>query len=295
MASSNKGGRTTPNSRPNAATGTNASKPKTPGAPGQGAKSGTASRPVTAKSATASQPVDAKAKLGQPDAAKSATPSRPVGTKAPASRPVASRTPPASAPNSVVKRAGISPTRQARLEAQRQHRRARQTFNGVVIGLVALVVVIVGFAIYQAIPKPPPAQKACLTVPANMPSTADQPPPTNLKPVKLSDGLEYIDLVVGCGATLATGDSFTANYTGWVQGGHKFQSSRDSGGSPFSATLSAGSLIQGWIEGLPGMKVGGVRCLIIPAALAYGANPQPGSGIPPNANLIFDVSLLSIP
>ncbi len=284
MASSNKGGRSLPNSRPSATTGTNAQKPKTTGTLAQGAKSSTPSRPVTTKSATLSRPVNAKAPVSQPTNTKSA----------PASRPVASRAAGASAPGAVVKRAGISPTRQARLEAQRQHQRNKQTINMIAAGFVVLLVVIVGFAIYQAIPKPAPAQKACLTVPANLPSNADQPPPTNLKPVKLSNGLEYIDLVVGCGAAVPTGGSFTANYTGWVEGGHKFQSSRDPGSNgPFQANLA--QVIPGWQQGLPGMKVGGVRRLIIPAALAYGANPQPGSGIPPNANLIFDVSAISIP
>jgi FKBP-type peptidyl-prolyl cis-trans isomerase FkpA len=308
MASSNKGQRSSPNGRPGSANTT----PKTTSPLSQSAKTASGSRPTGTK--TASTPLNAKAgaKSTTPGSAKgmngatksasyttkSATASRPLSAvpKAP-SRPLTEKSMPGrtGSESAVVKRAPISPVRQAKLAAQRRNQNAKQTVNWITGGFIAVLLIIVGFAIYQAIPKPTPAPRACLTVPANQPSTAAQPPATNLKPVTMKDGLQYIDLVVGCGATIPAGGSFTANYTGWVQGGQKFQSSRDAGGSPFSANLAPGNVIQGWSEGLPGMKVGGVRRLIIPAALAYGATPPQGSNIPANANLIFDVSAISMP
>ncbi|HSX32179.1 MAG TPA: FKBP-type peptidyl-prolyl cis-trans isomerase, partial [Candidatus Saccharimonadales bacterium] len=82
------------------------------------------------------------------------------------------------------------------------------------------------------------------------------------------------------------------DYTGAVAAtGVIFQSSLDSG-QPVSFPL--GNVIQGWQEGIPGMKVGGTRRLIIPAAKAYGASPPQGSNIPANADLVFDVTLHKI-
>ncbi|HTB49185.1 MAG TPA: FKBP-type peptidyl-prolyl cis-trans isomerase, partial [Verrucomicrobiae bacterium] len=81
----------------------------------------------------------------------------------------------------------------------------------------------------------------------------------------------------------------TVDYTGAVAStGIIFQSSKDTG-QP--ATLSLSQVIAGWSQGIPGMKVGGTRRLLIPAGLAYGSNPPSGSGIPANADLVFDVTL----
>ncbi|MEO7364417.1 MAG: FKBP-type peptidyl-prolyl cis-trans isomerase, partial [Candidatus Saccharimonadales bacterium] len=96
----------------------------------------------------------------------------------------------------------------------------------------------------------------------------------------------------GTGAEVKTGDSVTVDYTGAVAAtGIIFQSSLDSG-QPASFPLA--NVIKGWQEGVPGMKVGGTRRLLIPAALAYGPNPPGGSGIPANADLVFDITLRSI-
>jgi FKBP-type peptidyl-prolyl cis-trans isomerase len=99
------------------------------------------------------------------------------------------------------------------------------------------------------------------------------------------------DLVVGTGATAVAGDNLTVNYTGWLADGTKFDSSYDRG-QTYSFRLGAGQVIRGWDMGVPGMKVGGKRRLIIPPSLAYGSS---GNGpIPPNATLKFEVELVSI-
>ncbi len=104
--------------------------------------------------------------------------------------------------------------------------------------------------------------------------------------------LQKIDTKVGNGATADSNSTVTVNYTGAVAStGVIFQSSLDSGQT---ASFPLNQVIKGWSEGIPGMKVGGERRLVIPAALAYGASPPAGSGIAPNSDLVFDVTLISI-
>jgi peptidylprolyl isomerase len=103
--------------------------------------------------------------------------------------------------------------------------------------------------------------------------------------------LRYYDIVEGDGTEATTGSAVTVNYTGWLTDNVKFDSSIDSG-MPFPFTLGTGQVIPGWDEGVAGMKVGGIRQLVIPSALAYG---ETGSGvIPPGATLIFEVELLDV-
>jgi len=111
-------------------------------------------------------------------------------------------------------------------------------------------------------------------------------------PTSQVDQLQVIDQQAGTGDAAKAGDTVTVDYTGAVAAtGVIFQSSLDSG-QP--ASLSLGQVIKGWQDGIPGMKVGGKRRLVIPAADAYGANPPSGSGIPANAPLVFDITLHSI-
>jgi FKBP-type peptidyl-prolyl cis-trans isomerase FkpA len=109
-----------------------------------------------------------------------------------------------------------------------------------------------------------------------------------------NSGLQYIDTVVGEGELAVVGKNVTVHYTGWLfndgEQGAKFDSSKDRN-DPFVFRLGAGQVIQGWDEGVAGMKVGGARTLIIPASLGYGARGA-GGVIPPNATLKFDVELL---
>jgi FKBP-type peptidyl-prolyl cis-trans isomerase len=111
-------------------------------------------------------------------------------------------------------------------------------------------------------------------------------------PVSTVTSLKTTDLKVGTGATVQPGANVTVYYTGAVAStGVIFQSTSDSGQA---ATFSLSQVIPGWTQGIPGMKVGGTRQLLIPAAEAYGANPPSGSGIPANAPLVFNVTLVSI-
>ena len=109
-------------------------------------------------------------------------------------------------------------------------------------------------------------------------------------------GLQYEDTVEGSGDLATKGKSVTVHYTGWLYNndtqGAKFDSSKDRN-DPFVFQLGAGMVIRGWDEGVAGMKIGGARTLIIPAALGYGARGA-GGVIPPNATLMFDVELLAV-
>jgi FKBP-type peptidyl-prolyl cis-trans isomerase len=128
-------------------------------------------------------------------------------------------------------------------------------------------------------PKPPPAisKKPVVTVPTG-------PAPTHLVTK---------DLVVGTGQTAKAGDTVTVNYVGVLyKTGKEFDSSW-SRNQPFTTALTNGSVIPGWVQGIPGMKVGGRRELTIPASLAYGKTGSPPT-IPPNSPLVFVVDLLSI-
>ncbi len=114
----------------------------------------------------------------------------------------------------------------------------------------------------------------------------------NFTPTTSITKLSYQDTTPGTGTTALAGSNVTVVYTGAVAStGIIFQSSSDTG-SPVTFSLS--QVIPGWQEGIPGMKVGGTRRLFIPANLAYGANPPSGSGIPANAALVFDVTLLKV-
>lgn len=127
-------------------------------------------------------------------------------------------------------------------------------------------------------------------------TTAPEPeaPGTDAAAPTTGDVTELVieDLVVGTGAEAKAGDTVTAHYTGWLTDGTEFDSSV--GGQPYQFVLGQGRVIQGWDQGVAGMKVGGTRKLTIPPALGYGAQGA-GGVIPPNATLVFEVELVSIP
>lgn len=111
--------------------------------------------------------------------------------------------------------------------------------------------------------------------------------------------LQMTDVQVGDGAEAQAGQVVSVHYTGWLydasapnKQGAKFDSSVDRG-QPFQFPLGAGRVIQGWDQGVAGMKVGGKRTLVIPPEMGYGARGA-GGVIPPNATLVFDVELLGV-
>ena len=104
--------------------------------------------------------------------------------------------------------------------------------------------------------------------------------------------LEIIDTEVGTGEEVRPGAKITAHYTGaLVKNGIIFQSSHDFGDA---ITFGLNQVIGGWTHGVPGMKVGGTRRLVIPAAEAYGSS-SPSPNIPANSDLVFDIDLVAIP
>jgi FKBP-type peptidyl-prolyl cis-trans isomerase FkpA len=105
------------------------------------------------------------------------------------------------------------------------------------------------------------------------------------------------DVRVGSGLEAAAGNVISVQYTGWLYDAAKpdgkgVQFETSVGGTPFSFTLGAGQVITGWDQGLPGAKVGGVRRLVIPPSLAYGAVRN--GPIPANATLVFEIELVDV-
>ena len=112
------------------------------------------------------------------------------------------------------------------------------------------------------------------------------------EPTTTDSGLQIKDIECGDGEEAQRGDTLEVHYEGTLEDGTKFDASRDHG-STFEFQVGAGQVIQGWDEGLIGMKVGGVRELTIPPELGYGAAGAPPA-IPPNSTLIFEIELIAI-
>ncbi|MBI2389538.1 MAG: FKBP-type peptidyl-prolyl cis-trans isomerase [Deltaproteobacteria bacterium] len=104
--------------------------------------------------------------------------------------------------------------------------------------------------------------------------------------------LEKIDLVVGTGAEAHKGSAVSVHYVGQLQDGTVFDSSR-ARDQPFTFIIGQGKVIRGWEQGVPGMRVGGKRKLIVPPQLGYGEDGQPPK-IPGNATLVFEIELLHV-
>jgi len=147
--------------------------------------------------------------------------------------------------------------------------------------------------VYHAYVKKKLLLSALFTVLAALAVFAQTGGPTkvNGKPKTTSSGVQYWDITPGTGATAVSGKKVTVNYTGWLTSGKQFDSSV--GKRPFQFKLGGGEVIQGWDDGVAGMKVGGKRQLKIPPKLGYGSQGAAGV-IPPNATLIFDVQLLDV-
>jgi len=141
-------------------------------------------------------------------------------------------------------------------------------------------------AVVQSVTEP------TLVAQANLLTQPEATPMTEENVVTTDSGLKYIDIVDGTGATPQKGQTVSVHYTGTLENGTKFDSSRDRG-QPFQFPLGAGRVIKGWDEGIATMKIGGQRQLIIPPDLGYGSRGA-GGVIPPNATLLFDVELLGV-
>ncbi|MDD3531065.1 MAG: FKBP-type peptidyl-prolyl cis-trans isomerase [Candidatus Pacebacteria bacterium] len=117
--------------------------------------------------------------------------------------------------------------------------------------------------------------------------------PTTTMSTENVDQLQITDEAVGTGAEAVAGDSVTVNYVGSLTDGTVFDASANHGTSGFTFNLGAGQVIKGWDQGIVGMKEGGKRKLVIPAALAYGSQAV-GNVIPANSTLVFEVELLKV-
>jgi peptidylprolyl isomerase len=123
-------------------------------------------------------------------------------------------------------------------------------------------------------------------------TSARTPVPAHLPEVVTPSGVKYVDLRVGEGDEAGSGKIVEVHYVGWLEDGTRFDSSRDHN-RPLTFRLGAGDALKGWDEGLPGMKVGGKRRLVIPPGLGFGKEGV-GSVVPPNAVLFYEFELLGV-
>ena len=107
----------------------------------------------------------------------------------------------------------------------------------------------------------------------------------------MSNELQVEDIQLGDGKVVVKGALITTQYRGWLEDGSSFDSSYERG-KPFQCVIGSRRVIQGWDQGLMGMRVGGKRKLFVPAHLGYGER-QVGA-IPPNSNLVFEIELLEV-
>ncbi len=162
---------------------------------------------------------------------------------------------------------------------------------------IVIIAVLAGtFMILSKNPNEAPVSSDQLANQSNN-RTEEITPELQISPVvtqtnKSMDKLKIEDIKVGTGPEVKSGDTISINYLGTLEDGKKFDSSYDRG-QPFETKIGVGQVIQGWDQGVVGMKVGGKRKLTIPSSLAYGDRGIPGV-IPPKATLIFEVELMGI-
>jgi FKBP-type peptidyl-prolyl cis-trans isomerase FkpA len=151
------------------------------------------------------------------------------------------------------------------------------------LGVVILFFLFGGLALFQSAPADQSATPITTQDP-NATTTTTMPTPTEL---------QMADVTVGTGATAESGDTITVNYIGALTDGTVFDASANHGDQGFTFKLGSGAVIKGWDLGIVGMKEGGVRRLLIPAAYAYGSQAV-GNVIPANSTLLFEVQLIKV-
>lgn len=188
----------------------------------------------------------------------------------------------------------------ARLEAERKAaRRAavrRRVITAVVIGVGVFAVLFLISVVGGDDDEPTDQAAGSTTTTAAGDTTATSLAPRQEKPEvtvpdPLPTELQITDITVGEGEEAQLGDSITVDYVGVsASTGEEFDASYDA--EPATFPLQQGGLIEGWIQGIPGMRVGGRRQLVIPAGLGYGPEGNPPS-IGPNETLVFIIDLLA--
>jgi len=166
---------------------------------------------------------------------------------------------------------------------------------------LSLVLAACGGSLQSGVSAPTPSSKpvSAATPTAGSSPTACVNPATKadytLAGARILPGnLQVKDIKTGTGAAAVVGSTVSVSYVGTLANGKVFDSSSaDNNGKPVSLTIAAGKVIEGWVEGIPGMRVGGVRELVIPPALGYGCQ-TPSPKIPVNSTLIFTITLVSV-
>lgn len=180
----------------------------------------------------------------------------------------------------------------------------KRTYLGItsIVILVITAAILLGtngkhFANSTTSPTPSPTNRATQTPTSNENKKNDSPSSqiddnmASMSAITTEDGLIIEDLEVGTGTEATEGKTVTVNYVGTLTNNVEFDSSY-SRNQPFSFSLGAGRVIEGWDKGVVGMKVGGKRKLTIPPELGYGSTPQ--GPIPANSTLIFEIELLDV-
>lgn len=166
--------------------------------------------------------------------------------------------------------------------------------TGIAVSLAVIVVAVIfifpGLSPFGSPAASQPAAAADTGVTTTTPN--DQTGSTTTMPTDNNGQLQATDEVVGTGATAQAGDTVTVNYVGSFTDGTVFDASAKHGSTGFTFTLGAGQVIQGWDQGVVGMKEGGKRRLVVPPALGYGPNDY--GPIPGNSTLIFEIELLKV-
>ena len=168
----------------------------------------------------------------------------------------------------------------------------------ILVGLLGLAAPLA--AAQQPASAPVEPASAATSAPAAEPAPEPAPPVEPAPAAALLPQVAIIDRKLGKGKEASAGRTLLVHYTGWLyddkakdKHGKKFDSSHDAGRTAIDFSLGAGRMIAGWEKGVPGMKAGGKRTLIVPPELGYGARGA-GAFIPPNATLVFDIELLKV-